>query len=124
MTPMPHTLPIRDEPPLGPTDLIVRGGEMKFESVYASARICFRKYGVWAISVCARSGATLEEIRLANPNLSTWPKYLVSTPLELAGFELLPTFRTPAHYSLLLPGELTEELHASVLGLFREAPGP
>ena len=116
---MPLTLPIRTGPPLAPDDIVVRGGKMAFRSVLAASRTCFKKYGVWAISVNAIPGATVEQIWAACDTLTLYDDYLVASVADLSDrYELLPTFNSPNHYSLVLPGEFTEAEHASLTGVF------
>lgn len=118
---MPFPLALRSEAALPGDALVVRGGEMKRDSLNAGARVFFRQYGVYAFSVCAREGYSLIDLYSVSPQLQRYRKCRVTTAQSLLdlGCEFRATFRSP-HYSLVLPGSLDDELWASLNGAFGE----
>lgn len=115
---MPFLEDLRAEPPLTGQDLVVRGGQMRYENVAASLARCYRIHGVYALSTGARAGAALEEI-CAKPPLSKYRELQIARfdDIQQLGWPYLPTGKAP-HWSLLLPGPLTDASWEQLVRLF------
>jgi hypothetical protein len=98
---VPDPAPLRDEPPLPDDAIVVRGGEMKNESLETAAGTNFDEFGEYAISVFSEVGLTARQIH---------EKYIVHRKARVSragrlrglGYELKPT-HGPGHYDLVLP---------------------
>jgi len=99
-------LPFRDEPPLSPTDYVIRGGAFEKEPTIRSFDRCLKVHGVAAVSAAASAGAQPNEIIAMSRILRRIEHHSWSTveKLQNAGFDLVATGDAP-HYTLLLPSD-------------------
>lgn len=101
----------RDEPALDGQDYVIRGGPLDREATERNFARCKKVHDVSALSVAAAGGLTpreiIEESALLRRYFTEFLWCLVAD-LWSGGYALTATFDRP-HYSLILPGDLTDE---------------
>lgn len=99
---VPDPAPLRDEPPLPDDAIVVRGGEMKPESLEVAAGTNFDEFGEYGLTVYSEEGLTAREIHAKH--LSRYRKARVSTvgKIRHLHYELKPTHE-PGHYDIIFP---------------------
>jgi len=101
----------RDEPPLDAHDFVVRGGPLNREATDRNFARCLQIHGIPALSVAAAAGLTPHEIIEASDLLRKYfDEFLWTTVQNLwdGHYVLTATSHRP-HYSLILPGGLTDD---------------
>ena len=83
------------------TVVVVRGGELRRELLAEDARRAHAVYGVFAISVFAADGVTVDELVQASPLVRFESLTLMSVrSIRAAGLVLVPSGRNPRHHSI------------------------
>jgi len=107
---MVERLPIRHEEPPEDAVIVIRAGVMDSANLEKAAAQCFDRYGVFAISVEAVIGMTVDQACRTSPRLAQYRQVRLSSfgRLREGPFAVLATFDAP-HFSVLLPdlSELT-----------------
>jgi hypothetical protein len=83
------------------TVVVVRGGELRRELLVEDARRAHAVYGVYAISVFAADGVTVDELVQTSPLVRFESLTLMSVgSIRAAGLVLVPSGRNPLHHSI------------------------
>ena len=83
------------------TGVVVRGGVLDVETMREDAVAAFEVYGVYALSVSALLGTTLDELAQQVPLVRFEHLTLMTVgALRAARLRLVPTGRRPLHYSV------------------------
>jgi len=110
------------------TIVVVRGGELRRELLAEDARRAHAVYGVYAISVFAADGVTVDELVQTSPLVRFEAVTLMSVgSIRAAGLVLVPSGRNPLHHSIDV-GDLDEGLdrlvgcdHRTVVNPYHES---
>lgn len=93
--------------------IVVRGGDLLADLVWADAQRMFSVYGVYGISVFALRGVIIDELAQQSPLVRFARLTLVTVgAIREAGLGLEPTGRNPRHFTVVMP-----ELEAGVEAL-------
>lgn len=83
------------------TVIVVRGGTLSDDDVLDDALASFEVYGVYALSVFALVGTTLDELAQEPPLVRfEWLTLITAGAVRRTGLRLLPTGRRPLHHSI------------------------
>jgi len=83
------------------TVIVVRGGTLADEDVLDDALAAFEVYGVYALSVFALVGTTMDELAQEPPLVRfEWLTLMTAGTVRAAGLRLLPTGRRTLHHSI------------------------
>jgi hypothetical protein len=97
------------------TTVVVRGGELRRALLVEDASRAHAVYGVYAISVFAADGVTVDELVQTSPLVRFEQVTLMRVgAIRAAGLAIRPTGRNPLHHSIEF-----EELEAGVERLLR-----
>jgi hypothetical protein len=114
---VPDPAPLRDEPPLPDDAIVVRGGEMKQESLEVAAGTNFDEFGEYGLTVYSEEGLTAREMH--TKYLSRYRKARESTVGKIRQLqcELKPTHE-PGHYDIVFPKKPSPEDLDGLRGIF------
>ena len=83
------------------TVIVVRGGTLDDVDVLDDALAAFEVYGVYAVSVFALVGTTMDELAQEPPLVRfEWLTLMTAGTVRRAGLRLLPTGRRTLHHSI------------------------
>ncbi|MCB0980256.1 MAG: hypothetical protein KDB17_06340 [Ilumatobacter sp.] len=80
---------------------MVRGGALDVTLLAEDARRAFAVYGVYAVSVFAADGVSIDELVQSTPLVRFGSLTLMTVgAIRAEGFELVPSGRNPLHHSV------------------------
>ena len=115
---------LRPEPPPDDLLLVVRGGSMTLSNAHLANQVgdCWERYQFFGVSVFGAPEDDLIALSRAVRAIRIRPVVRVARcgTLRSAGFEVMPTFPNPYHFSVVLP-EATPAAFDSLRSCFAEA---
>lgn len=83
------------------TIVVVRGGALDATLLAEDARKAYAVYGVYAVSVFAADGVSIDELVQSTPLVRFGSLTLMTVgAIRAGGFELVPSGRNPLHHSV------------------------